>query len=100
MKSSLGLVVASVLLLSADQARAQEPAATRAELLRREREAQQLKPYEPTGLERAMDVAENRVQPFLVRDGVHWKLGSITTGSGFAYGAGYRNRRLFDGQGA
>jgi hypothetical protein len=80
-------------------ASAQEPA-TRADLLKREREAQRITPYEPTGLERAMDLAENRVQPLLIRDGLHWKLGSLTTGSGFAYGGGYRNRRLFDGQGA
>jgi hypothetical protein len=38
--------------------------------------------------------------PLLMRDGIHWKLGSLTTGSGFAYGAGYRNRRLFDREGA
>lgn len=85
----------------ASSASAQDGApVTRAEALKREREAQVLKPYEPTGLERAMNLAENRVQPLLVRDGLHWKLGSLTTGSGFAYGGGYRNRRLWDGQGA
>jgi hypothetical protein len=47
-----------------------------------------------------MAVAENRLLPLLARDGLHWKLGSLTTGSGFAYGGGYRHRRLFDGQGA
>jgi outer membrane protein assembly factor BamA len=78
----------------------QDTPETRAELLKREREAQTVTPYQPTGLQRAMDLAENRLQPLLVRDGVHWKLGSLTTGSGFAYGGGYRNRRLFDGQGA
>jgi len=78
----------------------QAPAETRAELLRREREARPITAYEPSGLERAMSVVDNRLQPLLVRDGVYSKLGSLTTGSGFAYGAGYRNRRLFDGQGA
>ena len=80
----------------------QDTPETRAELLKREREAQAqtVTPYQPTGLQRAMDLAENRLQPLLVRDGIHWKLGSLTTGSGFAYGGGYRHRRLFDGQGA
>ena len=76
------------------------PPQTRAELLKEEREAQTVTPYAPTGLERAMKCAENRVAPLLVRDGIHGKLGSLTTGSGFAYGGGYRNRRLFDGRGA
>ena len=90
-----------LVLLCGWRVAAQEPEpTTRAEALKRQREAQAPTPYTPNGLERAMDVAENRVAPLLVRDGVHWKLGSLTTGSGFAYGGGYRNRRLFDGQGA
>lgn len=93
-------LVLAAMCLSAVEAWCQDAPETRAELLRRERAAQAVAPYEPTGLERAMDVAENRLQPLLVRDGLHWKLGSLTTGSGFAYGGGYRNRRLFDGQGA
>ena len=36
----------------------------------------------------------------LGRDGFHLKFGSLTTGSGFAFGGGYRNRRLFDREGA
>jgi outer membrane protein assembly factor BamA len=91
---------AAWLLIGVDHAWCQDAPETRAELLKREREAQTVTPYQPTGLARAMDVAENRLQPLLVRDGVHWKLGSLTTGSGFAYGGGYRHRRLFDGQGA
>ena len=47
-----------------------------------------------------MSIVENRLMPLLARDGVHWKLGSLTTGSGFAYGGGYRHRRLFDREGA
>lgn len=96
---SVAFVFVAVLLRGFDPVWAQEPD-TRAELLKRERETRPITPYEPTGLERAMDIVENRVQPLLVRDGLHWKLGSLTTGSGFAYGGGYRNRRLFDGQGA
>lgn len=97
--TAIPIALVMMVLCGADGAQAQEPE-TRAEALKREREAQPIIPYEPTGLERAMDVMENRVQPILVRDGLHWKLGSLTTGSGFAYGGGYRNRRLFDGRGA
>lgn len=84
---------------------AQTPAAepsTRAEALRLERDEKQksVSPYTPNGLERAMRIAEERVLPLNARDGIHWKLGSLTTGSGFAYGGGYRNRQLFDHEGA
>ena len=76
---------------------------TRAEELRRAREQKQenLRPYERNGLERGMEVAEQRLRRFLTApDGLHMKLGSLATGSGFAYGAGYRNRRLLDREGA
>jgi outer membrane protein assembly factor BamA len=96
----VAVALAAALLCAPGRAGAQDVPETRAELLRRERETRTLEPYQPNGLERAMDAAENRVQPLLVRDGLHWKLGSLTTGSGFAYGGGYRKRRLFDGQGA
>jgi outer membrane protein assembly factor BamA len=92
-------------VLVASPARAQDPAdapATRAEVLQREREgrATTLRPHEPNVLERSMTLAEDRLLPLLVRDGVHWKIGSLTTGSGLAYGGGFRHRRLFDRQGA
>ena len=32
--------------------------------------------------------------PLITRDGFYLKLGSLTTGSGFAYGAGYRTAAL------
>jgi hypothetical protein len=83
-----------------DPAGQDQAGGTRAGLLRRAREERQTSPYKPNGLERAVSVVEDRLQPLLVRDGVHWKLGSLTTGSGFAYGGGYRHRRLFDGEGA
>ena len=84
---------------------AQTPVAepgTRAEALRlaRDEKHKSVTPYTPNGLERAMRVAEERVFPLVARDGVHWKFGSLTTGSGFAYGGGYRNRQLFDREGA
>src|SRR5688572_317517 len=82
---------------------ASAPPETRAEVLQRAREEkrQSATPYEPGALERGMRLAEERLAPLLVgRDGVHWKLGSLTTGSGFAYGMGYRHRRLLDREGA
>jgi hypothetical protein len=74
---------------------------TRAEFLRQQREAkaQALNPYEPNGLERAMRLGEQRIVPLLQRDGIYLKFGSLTTGSGFAYGAGYRDRSFVAGRG-
>ncbi len=74
---------------------------TRAEVRQREREEKQQTavPYQPTGLERAMRLGEARIMPLLQRDGVYAKLGSLTTGSGFAYGAGFRDRSLVNGRG-
>ena len=84
------------------QANAAAPPGTRAEALRLEREEKQKAVTPPTSnaLERGMDLAEGRVMPLLARDGIHLKLGSLTTGSGLAYGAGFRNRRLFNREGA
>lgn len=78
------------------------PAETREELLRRERaeKQQRLTPYQPNPVERSMNLMEKRVMPLLQRDGIYAKLGSLTTGSGFAYGAGFRNRRLFNRHGS
>jgi hypothetical protein len=75
---------------------------TRAEQLQREREEKQrnAKPYEENGLERTMDAVEGRILPLLNRDGVYAKFGSLTTGSGFAYGGGYRDRSLVNGRGS
>ena len=79
----------------------QEPA-TRAEADRkvREEKAAQTKPYEPNRLERALALAERRSFFVADREGLYPKLGSLTVGSGFAYGVGFRNRRLFEHQGA
>jgi hypothetical protein len=79
------------------------PPETRAEVLQRAREdkRQSATPYEPNALERGMRIAEERLTPLLsAPDGLHLKLGSLTTGSGFSIGAGYRHRRLFDREGA
>jgi outer membrane protein assembly factor BamA len=76
---------------------AQEPA-TRAEAdrQRREEKARTARPYKPGGLEGAMHVAEERAVFIADREGFYPKLGSLTTGSGFAFGLGYRDRDLFD----
>jgi hypothetical protein len=76
-------------------AQAPEPA-TRAEALRQEREKkeQALTPNRPDGLKRAFDFVEGRAIHILNREGWYPKIGTITTGSGFAFGAGYRDRDL------
>jgi hypothetical protein len=47
-----------------------------------------------------MGLAEGRIVPLLQRDGIYAKFGSLTTGSGFAYGAGFRDRSLVNGRGS
>ena len=83
-------------------ARAQTAENTRAAELQRQREEKQkaVSTYEPTAIERAMDLTENKIVPLLQRDGAYAKLGNITTGSGFAYGGGWRDRSLVKGLGA
>ena len=90
-------VWASLLVLASTAASAQTPQ-SRAEALRLAREEKQraLKPYEQNALATTMDLIEDRAIFVLGREGFYPKLGSLTTGSGFAYGVGFRNRRLFD----
>ncbi len=92
----IGLAVLIVAALAAP-AGAQEPA-PRAEKLLQEREAKarDLHPPEPDAVERALDFVEDKAIFLLTREGVYPKLGSLTTGSGFAYGAGYRNSAIFN----
>jgi hypothetical protein len=87
--------------LVTDVALAQEPA-TRAEADRKRREEKeaQTTPYEPNGVERAIKFAETKGIFILDREGFYPKLGSLTVGSGFAYGLGFRNRKLFENTGA
>jgi hypothetical protein len=80
---------------------AQEPQ-TRAETLRREREAKAaaVQPPEPTRLERLLlDLESGRVIERLLNpaEGLYPKIGNITAGSGFSFGPGYRHRGLFGG---
>jgi hypothetical protein len=75
---------------------AQAPA-SRAEALREQRaeKAKSLTPYRPSGLEKALTIAEDRALALSGREGIYPKLGSLTTGSGFAFGAGFRNSPVF-----
>jgi len=104
--SSLSMVKVAVLALAlsfsaASAAFPQEPA-TRAEAdrKRREEKAAQTRQYEPNGVERAINFAEQKAIIIIDREGFYPKLGSLTVGSGFAYGLGFRNRRLFEHKGA
>lgn len=75
---------------------------TREALLQSQREEKQraVEPYEKNGLERAMNLAENKILPLFQRDGVYAMAGSLTTGSAFAYRGGYRDRSLVGGRGS
>lgn len=97
---SLAAIIAGPAGASAQTTR--EAPQTRAEALKQAREEKRksLAPYRQNGLERGLNTVETRVIATLGRDGVHAKYGSLATGSGFAYGVGYRNRRLLDREGA
>lgn len=87
-------------LAPATAALSQEPA-TRADADRQRREEKSLnvQPYKPGGFERIMHFVEDRAVFIIGREGFYPKLGSLTTGSGFAYGAGFRDRNLFENRG-
>jgi len=93
---TIALVVLSTAL--AADAGAQQ---SRAELLQQAREAKQktLKPYQANTAEQVLGMIERQGVPLITRDGLYVKFGSLTTGSGFAAGTGYRTRRLFDRDG-
>src|SRR5919106_4173336 len=84
------------LLAAVSPAAAQTPA-TREEALRQEREekAANLQPNEPNALQRGLAFVEERGLFLTARDGFHPKIGRLTTGSGIALGAGWRNRDVF-----
>ena len=83
----------SPLVAARASAQTAEPT-TRAEALRQERQkkSQALRPNPPDKLQRALNFAENNALLILSRDGFHPKLGSLTTGSGTAFGIGFRDR--------
>ena len=61
---------------------------TRAEALQQQREEKQrsLTPNRPDNLQRGMDLAEDRALLILTRENLYPKIGTLTTGSGFAFG--------------
>jgi hypothetical protein len=69
---------------------------TRAEAIRLERVAKQgrLTPYKHNGLESALHIVEDRLVPFLARDGLYARLGGVAAGGGTAFGIGFRDRSL------
>jgi hypothetical protein len=96
------LVPVACIGLLAGPAVAQEPdAASRAALLAqiREQKAKALQPYEPKGIEKALlYIEENRIiERLSTADGWYPRIGGLTTGGGFAGGAGYR-KHLFNEQ--
>ena len=95
-----GTIALMVWLAAATPSVAQEPA-TRAEADRQRRaeKNENLKPYTPGGFERTMRFVEDRAIFIVGREGFYPKLGSLTTGSGFAFGPGYRDRDLFQNKG-
>ena len=94
----IALFVASAL---SDVASAQDVPASRAAALRQERakKAGEATPNKPDRLQQAMTYVEDRSLFLVPRDGFHPKLGSLTTGSGFALGVGYRDRDLLKQRG-
>ena len=94
-------VLAGATLLMASSLSIATAQETRAEAQRQQREQKQraVTPYTPNALERALRAVETGGVPLITRDGLYAKLGSITTGSGFAYGAGYRTRRFISHDG-
>jgi hypothetical protein len=88
-------------LVSAPALAQEIDADTRAELLAklREQKAQALQPYEPSAIEKALlYVEEHRIiERLTIADGWYPRIGGLTTGGGFAGGAGYR-KHLFDDQ--
>lgn len=96
--SALALVASAI----AAQAQEQQQGEGRADTLRQARIEKQkdVEPYQPSMLETMLKTVERSGVPLITRDGIYLKFGSLTTGSGFAYGAGYRSRRLSDGAGS
>jgi hypothetical protein len=90
----------AILLCAVSAAPAQEPSTREeADRQRREEKNRALEPYQPSGLEKAMRFIEEKAIFIVGREGFYPKLGSLTTGSGFAYGLGFRDRDLFNNTG-
>jgi hypothetical protein len=87
-------------LTVAAPALAQPEPETRAELLSdmREQKARHLEPAEPKGMEKALLYIEKHriIDRLTIADGWYPRIGGLTTGGGFAGGAGYRKHALGD----
>jgi hypothetical protein len=96
MRAPCLLILLLVVLTPSWPASAQS-AQSRAETLRQQRadKAKSVQRYEPKGMEKAISLAEDKAVFLLGREGLYPKLGSLTTGSAFAFGLGYRNRPVF-----
>jgi hypothetical protein len=96
---SVRLVLAIILIFAGPAAAQEAEVDTREELLAklREEKAQQLQPYKPTGIERALLYLEQHrlIERLTIADGWFPRIGGLTTGGGFAGGAGYR-KHLFE----
>jgi len=94
-RHTVQFVVACTLLCLPAQA---QEADSRAELLAkmREQKAQNLQPYKPKGIEKGLLYIEERriIERLTTIDGWYPRIGGMTTGGGFAGGAGYRKHFL------
>ena len=102
MRSSSFLFVLAVTVVIASPLNAQTEPESRGEVLRREREAKatQLQPPKPSKLEKALlDLEAGRLFERILNpaEGLYPKFGSITPGSGFSIGPGYRTTQRFGG---
>jgi hypothetical protein len=97
----LSIAFVCLLVVGAIPAGAQTPA-TRAEALQQARQEKQktLTPNRSDGLQKTLNQIENPPGFLNNRDGFYPRIGSLTTGSGFALGVGYRNRQIFRRRGA
>jgi hypothetical protein len=90
----------SILLGAASPSLAQEPSSREeADRQQREEKNRTLQPYKMSGLEKGMRFIEEKAIFIVGREGFYPKIGSLTTGSGFAYGLGFRDRDLFNNTG-
>ncbi len=90
--------VAVALVISLTAHISAEQPATRAEALRQKRAEKHasISSYRMNRVERGFGFLQDRAVFLLNREGLYPKLGSLTTGSGFAYGVGWRSSRLLD----
>jgi hypothetical protein len=94
--SSVRVIVIATALVSAAALPPAYAQDTRAGVQRAEREKKEQELAKPDSnfLERTLKAVERSGVPLITRDGIYLKLGTLTTGSGFAFGGGWRSRRF------